>query len=251
VKRALQGFGVHTLPGGVRLYVRRGLEEAVRSAGLDDPQTWGALLARGRRGSGRGATARLDLEAAGPVVLKRMRRGGVLAPVWRDRYPGLARLEANLRLPLEALRRGVPTAEPAAMLLLSGPPGLYQAWLAMREIPAAADLLALLAAGPVPPPVLETALQAVRTMHDRGIEHADLNLGNVLVQDLAPGLRGFVVDLDRARLHPGPVSASVRDRGLARLVRSYRKNFGERGPLGPRPTEVLRAAYRSAPPPRG
>ena len=59
--------------------------------------------------------------------------------------------------------------------------GLYRAWLAVEELDAA-DLRTRLAAGrPPSTEELGAALSVVRRMHERGIEHRDLNLGNLLV----------------------------------------------------------------------
>ena len=69
-----------------------------------------------------------------------------------------------------------------ALLLQAGPPGLYQAWLAVEEVPGAVDLLSRL--DPTPPPApdeIAAAISVVRRMHDAGLEHRDLNLGNLLL----------------------------------------------------------------------
>jgi hypothetical protein len=65
----------------------------------------------------------------------------------------------------------------------------------------------------------------VRRMHDRGLEHRDLNLGNLLLR-AAPGRpsEAFVIDLDRARVWSGPLPARRRRRGLRRLERSCLKS---------------------------
>ena len=60
-------------------------------------------------------------------------------------------------------------------------------------------------------------------MHDRGLAHRDLNLGNLLIRrGTAP--QAFVIDLDRARLHVGPLGFHPRQRALRRLERSYVKS---------------------------
>jgi hypothetical protein len=69
-------------------------------------------------------------------------------------------------------------------------------------------------------------------MHDAGVEHRDLNLGNLLLRRGGSGAgEAFVVDLDRARLWDRPVPLRLRIRALCRLERSTVKLFGER-PLG-------------------
>ncbi len=56
-------------------------------------------------------------------------------------------------------------------------------------------------------------------LHAAGIAHADLNLTNVVVG----GGAATVLDLDRARLVSGRLSAFARRRSLRRLARSARK----------------------------
>jgi tRNA A-37 threonylcarbamoyl transferase component Bud32 len=98
-----------------------------------------------------------------------------------------------------------------------------RAWLAVDEIEGARDLRAWLATEGTPRTVeFEAAARLVRRMHDRGIEHRGLNLGNVLFR---PGGEpaAYVVDLDRGRLHAGPLEFGRRQRALRRLERSYVK----------------------------
>jgi 3-deoxy-D-manno-octulosonic acid kinase len=240
--RVPRGYVVRAA-GGRALIAAGSLVDALLAAGLDDPAVWERHLSerKARDGAGRGAAARLELDGGTRVVLKKMRRGGMLAALWRDRYPGSARLLDNLRIPLEARRRGVATPRPLALLLRRRGPGLYEAWLATEELGGAIDLLAALAADPVPDPDrLAAATAAVRTMHDAGVEHRDLNLGNVMLR----GERdAFVIDLDRARLHPDSLPFGLRRAGVRRLERSYLKRFGDPGPLGERGRELWYELY--------
>ena len=215
---------------GTTLIVARDRRESIESAGLQYPEIWQRHLAERGSGAGRGGIARLSLPDGTEAVLKQMRRGGTLASLWRDRYLGTGRLLDNLRIPLEALKRGVPTAPPLALLLVSGPPGFHRAWAAYEEIADAPDVIEYLRSGD-PPTTEEIGLVVgvIRKMHDAGIEHRDLNLGNLLLRRRAGmGSEAFVVDLDRARLWDEPVSWNERIRALRRLERSSVKLFGER-----------------------
>jgi len=246
----MRALGTPPLPGflsstaGHRVLVaREDLLDRCVAAGLEEATAWEAALVPG--GSGRGAAGRLELPGSVRLVLKRMRRGGLAAAFWRDRFASAARLLRNLSLPVEAARRGVATAAPAALLVEEGPPGLYRAWLATLEISGARDILTRLSCSP-PPDEREVVavICAVRRLHDAGVEHRDLNLGNLL---LGPGGDGepavWVVDLDRAQLHPGPLAARKRRAALRRMERSYLKRFGEAGPLGGAPGERWRRIY--------
>ena len=72
----------------------------------------------------------------------------------------------------------------------------------------------------------------VRSMHDGGLRHPDLNLGNLAVRPEQDGWQAFVLDLDRATLYPERLCFALRVSSLRRLERSYVKNFGADGPLG-------------------
>jgi hypothetical protein len=137
---------------------------------------------------------------------------------------GRRRLVDNVRIPAEAVRRGVATPSAPALLLLGGPPGLYRGWLAVEEIPGAVDL-ASRHAGSGPPSRGEMAviMDSVRRMHDAGLDHRDLNLGNLLIRGEGEDAEVFVVDLDCARLCEGSLSFRSRQRALRRLERSYVK----------------------------
>jgi tRNA A-37 threonylcarbamoyl transferase component Bud32 len=188
---------------------------------------------------GRGATARLELPSGRAARVKRLRRGGWTAPLWRDRFLGPRRALDNLRLSAEAGRRGVATPAPLALLIERRRPGLVRAWLAVDEIAGATDMRSRLASGRPPTEVeLETVLRLVREMHDRGVEHRDLNLGNLLIRGDGE-LEAFVVDLDRGRLHGGALDFGLRQRALRRLERSYVKACHP----GPASDGIRRAFY--------
>jgi tRNA A-37 threonylcarbamoyl transferase component Bud32 len=198
--------------------------ESLEAAGWTDPAVWDRLLERAPRRSGRGGTARVEVGPGHPLRIKRMRRGGLLEPVWRDRFRGTSRLLRNLSVPAEALARGVPTANPVALLMLSGPPGLHRAWIAFDEIEGAIDLTAVMRSSrPADRDELRTAIGAVRVLHDRGVEHPDLNLGNLMLRRRDGGAEAFVIDLDRGRIHDGALAFAARQRALRRLERSWVK----------------------------
>lgn len=201
------------------LVAEPGRIEALVAAGLDDPLRWERLLREGAAASGRGRSAVLRA-AGGALRLKRMRRGGWGAALWRDRFPGTRRLYDNLRVAREARRRGVATPAVVALLAVEGPPGLHRAWLAVEEIEGALDVAARAAAGRAPDrEQWEVLTAAVRRMHDLGVEHRDLNVGNLLLR----GGRAFVIDLDAARLHDGALGFAARQRALRRIERSWVK----------------------------
>lgn len=194
-------------------------------AGLDRPEGWERRL--DRVAGGRGPTGLLELVPGGPVArLKRLRRGGWLAPLWRDRFVGPERILANLFTPVEVERRGVPTPPPLALLALPGPPGFWRGWLATEEIRDAVPLERRLGT-PESGGAVSEAMRVVRLMHDAGVDHRDLNLGNLMVRSRGAGETALVVDFDDARLQPGPLDFGARRRALLRLERSIEKRTGD------------------------
>lgn len=208
---------------GATLWARRDLLEAAVAAGLDGEPGWESRL--DRSSGGRGPTGLVPLGSPGPVArLKRLRRGGIAGPFWRDRFPGTSRILSNLSVPLVARRRGVPTPEPLLLLTVPGPPGLWRGWLATEEIPDATPLESAFGTAREAAVVSE-AMGVVRAMHDAGVEHRDLNLGNLLVRSVGGRNEVVVLDFDDARIHPGPLGFDARRRALRRLERSTAKRL--------------------------
>jgi RIO-like serine/threonine protein kinase len=81
----------------------------------------------------------------------------------------------------------------------------------------------------------------VRALHDAGVEHADLNIKNVLVTRAG---KGVVIDLDQGALRD-PFSDEARRANLVRLLRSAIKLHVRKGALEKRdPLRFLRAYSR-------
>ena len=220
------------------------------------------LLARGtlygwasahpeRRGlGGRGEALRVPAPRPGGdggvwVVRHFVRGGSVAAPLLGDRYLrlGTPRSFAELRASERARGRGVRT--PRVLAAASYPAGPFRRGDLVTEwLPEAVDLGSALfgAEGGAAAPgsgghtgathaggseanvsrMLETAGALVRELTMAGVEHVDLNARNVLLRPRDGGLEGWVLDLDRARLHPEAV-VSAGARMLARLERSLAK----------------------------
>lgn len=214
--------------GAARLIVRLEVADRLHRLGLTEPAGWLARHpgAQTVGGSGRGAMAIVE-DGGGPaLLLKPLRRGGLLAPLWRDRFLGTGRPLENLTLPVEASRRGVPTPVPDALLMIPGPPLAWRAWLALPRVEPSVDLRGCLERSErLSEGHWSAVIDSLREMHGHGLEHRDLNLGNLLVQG-ADEPRIWILDLDRARLHPGPVPFPRVQASLRRLERSYVKAFG-------------------------
>jgi 3-deoxy-D-manno-octulosonic acid kinase len=196
--------------------------------------------------TGRGAAWRMTTPD-GDWVVRHYRRGGAVAHVLRDEYlrAGEPRPLRELHASIAARARGVDTPEVvAAIAYLTGP--LYRADLATRFVAGSRDLATVTfdahddAVGAGKP--ADTAPAAKRTAgateraaawhaaglllrvaFAAGVEHADLNLRNILIAGPAAAPRALLLDLDRAVVHGRAVSTAVRSSMLARLHRSRRK----------------------------
>ena len=176
---------------------------------------------------GRGTLWRVPFEGNGAAIVRTYRRGGLVRHLTRDRYwDRPPRPFAELGALVEARRRGVPTAEVLGAGVTWAGWGSYRGTLVTREaagfvdwwrwlhtVPAAAERRAVAAH------VAET----IRLMHARGVQHADLNLTNVLVRVEDGQPAALLLDFDRARTFATGVADARRWRNLRRLRRSMSK----------------------------
>ena len=203
---------------------------------------WWEDRARPVESGGRGGAWFIDADF-GPAVLRRYLRGGLVAHISRDRYlwRGAARTRsfAEFRLTRAAAEKGVPVPRPiAAYYRREG--AHYRAAILIERLPnvrTLADRSAV--AGDGAP--WEEAGRLVARAHRAGLDHADLNAHNLMFD---PTGKGWVIDLDRSRLHIP--ATGWRERNLARLKRSLLKVRGERpADAVERDFARLRGAYDS------
>jgi len=174
--------------------------------------------------SGRGPVFRVVLPGGLRAVVRRYRRGGLLARIVRETYAGFSpRPLRELTVTTEARRRGVAAAEVLGARVEGR--WLYRGVLVTAEVPDTITLIEALRRRPAPPvrrALAASAGEAVARLHDAGVVHADLNLHNVLVDGRGEQVTA-IVDFDRARLCDGPLGRTGRRRSLRRLHRSLRK----------------------------
>jgi len=197
---------------------------------------------------GRGGTVRVAT-GQGAVIVRRFRRGGAVR--WLgDRYFGFRpRPFREFFVLLRARRRGLPVPEPVAALIDRRRPG-YRGMLVMREIEGATPLSALVDRG-VDFDLAAGLADSLRELHDAGLDHPDLNLGNVLLRVRSNGSRLAFVDLDRARLHVESLGRRARTRNLRRFRRSAVKLDPGGRLLPPSELDRLEALYWGATPAAG
>ena len=199
---------------------------------------------------GRAGLQAVTLADSGHALIRSCRHGGVLRHLTRDWFVSRPpRPFVELAVTAAARQRGLATAEVLAALVARGFGPWYRGWLVTRELEGARDLWAALRedlSGSEKEAVLRGVGHALRLMHASGIDHADLNLRNILVVGGKACPEIYVIDLDKARLFPGPAPAASAQRNLRRLLRSVNKLDGERVRVRAEDWTCLMDAYRSA-----
>lgn len=170
---------------------------------------------------GRGTTMMLD-SSYGPAVLRRYMRGGLPARLSRETYIFTGIDRSRPFREFEILRRmsacGLPVPAPLAASCehqwLT-----YRGGLLMDQIQGASTLAELAESGSAAPGTWQRVGACIRQFHEAGMEHADLNARNILV-DQASG-KVTLIDFDRSTFDPGRKVNG--DRSIARLKRSLEK----------------------------
>jgi tRNA A-37 threonylcarbamoyl transferase component Bud32 len=153
-------------------------------------------------------------------------RGGMIQYLSRDLFWGPNKRPFHeLRISLHAYQNGVPTAEPIAGVVKKGLGGFYRGYWVSREISHAQNLFKALLAHPnakEKKEILQITASATRKMHDTGIFHADLHLGNIVIQKNGDSFKAYLIDFDRAEVR-NPLSNKDRMNNLIRFYRSAYK----------------------------
>jgi hypothetical protein len=205
------------------LYIRRDLAAHAPAifAALDNRHPPSAI-GKGNRSSG----FLIHPQGAPEMFVRYGRRGGMARYVLDDVYFGqVARPVRELTVTAEARMRGIAVAEPLGAMVESIAPGLYRGAFLTRPM-RGFTLWEFICADDDPSArthVVRQARRAIDVMHRMGLFHADLNLHNLFVSTASDDLPVCILDLDKARLFPEPVSASRRRANFARLARSIRK----------------------------
>lgn len=178
----------------------------------------------------------------GQAVLRHYRRGGLAARFSADRYLwlGEARVRslAEFRLMSELHAAGLRV--PAPLLAGYWREGLgYRAAILVERIEGARPFSEWLAQPASP--VWEAAGLSIAHLHHAGVEHADLNANNLLVDPLG---RVWIIDFDRG-VRRAPESG-WREANLRRLARSLAKLSRGGSSEWERGFARLRTAYENA-----
>ncbi|HXH06381.1 MAG TPA: lipopolysaccharide kinase InaA family protein [Vicinamibacterales bacterium] len=177
--------------------------------------------------SGRGGAFRASVGGL-RLVVRPCRRGGWIARILGETYLGLRpRPWRELAVSVAARARAVPA--PAVVAVRVAGWGAYRGVVVTEEAAGAVTLAAALRAAASDEErgrLARAAGEAVARLHAAGVEHADLNLFNILVRPEPAGAAALVIDLDKARLRRAPLARRRRRRNLRRLERSWRRVSG-------------------------
>lgn len=189
---------------------------------LFDRDRWRAKGVLTAQPGGRGSVHFID-DGPRHWVLRRYLRGGVAASFARDRYWYLGedrtRPFREFRLLARLRELGLPVPVPVAAgyrrAMLT-----YVAELVTERLAGTQSLAELVRTGRMSAADWEAIGRSLRRFHDAGVQHADLNAHNVLMDGSGAV---WLVDFDRGRMRaPG----AWRGRVLGRLARSLAKVSG-------------------------
>jgi len=239
-----QGYSVHRA-GSTWLVFDESLSSDLVRLRLAEPAVLQTLFSQASR-RGRGTTPVVTVNSDTQALLRRYRHGGLLRNLTGTLFVGPGRALRELHVTRSAELAGAPV--PHVLCLVAHPVlgPLWSALIGTRLESQAHDLLEGLLEASQRDKRMQLVREvgdAVRNLHDAGVEHRDLQLRNVLISRTNPR-RIIVVDLDRARFHPqGTLPIRARARNLGRLFRSATKEglFGPR--LGRREVALFLAAY--------
>jgi 3-deoxy-D-manno-octulosonic acid kinase len=158
----------------------------------------------------------------GPAVLRRYRRGGLVASFSQDKYVWTGQQNTRSFAEFDLLHRmhqqGVPVPAPIAALYQRQ--GLfYRAAILMQRIPGAVPLALRFEEGHH-----EAVAEAIFVMHQQDVWHADLNAYNILLDEQD---KVWLIDFDKGRRQN--LSIELREANLRRLRRSLIKIAGASG----------------------
>jgi tRNA A-37 threonylcarbamoyl transferase component Bud32 len=198
---------------------------------------------------GRGALKIIAIpgEANERIVIRHFHRGGMIHKLIPDLYFGTSRPLKELWVGYRAKEKGVSTADIVAACQTKVFWKFYRGDLVTREIKPGKDLPTYLkeleqplAKGKVleKRSVIKVVGELVRSMHDAGIFHGDLNLKNIILQTNDPqNIKGYLIDFDKSFVRSS-LRENLRMRNLLRLNRSAEKFKNQGLPITR--TDVLR-----------
>ena len=180
------------------------------------------------RFAGREALRTVTLKNGENALIRTYRHGGVFRWITgKTFFSWPPRPFRELAITEELRRRGIPTVEVygAGVEGIFGP--FYRGWLITRELKDSYDVWTALQNGFVRKWTFERVFRSVatslRSLHREGVYHGDLNLKNILVKAEPTGVKGYIIDFDKAVLFVGTLPEPLAEKNLRRLLRSALK----------------------------
>ncbi|CAH8240892.1 3-deoxy-D-manno-octulosonic acid kinase [Vibrio aestuarianus] len=175
--------------------------------------------------TGRGTTWFVQAEKV-EAALRHYKRGGLFGKLVSDHYlfSGWQKTRSFQEFELlnTLIEAGVNVPRPIAARAVKRT-FCYQADLLSEKIPNARDLVSILQERPLPTEMYEKIGREIRKMHDAQVNHTDLNIHNILIDDQE---KIWIIDFDKCYQQGGN---SWKQGNLERLKRSFEKEVGKRG----------------------
>ncbi len=194
------------------------IEQPIKSCDIHYWQNVDAVVGSAQ---GRGTTWFIQLNGI-QAALRHYRRGGLFGKIITDHYfySGLNNTRSYQEFCLlQHLRTaGVNVPRPIAARAIKRT-FCYQADLLSEKIANAQDLVAILKQRALPASTYQAIGREIRKMHDAGVNHTDLNIHNILLDDKGTV---WIIDFDKCFQH---VRDGWKTTNLERLLRSFRKEF--------------------------
>ncbi|KAB1459051.1 3-deoxy-D-manno-octulosonic acid kinase [Vibrio panuliri] len=159
------------------------------------------------------------------AALRHYRRGGLFGKIVNDSYLfscwEKTRSYQEYQLLQVLIGAGVNVPRPIAARAIKQ--GLvYQADLLSEKIANAKDLVSVLSETALSDEMYQKIGQEIRKMHDAQVNHTDLNIHNILIDDQE---KVWIIDFDKCNRQSGD---DWKQSNLDRLKRSFEKEVGKR-----------------------
>ncbi|MCL9780356.1 3-deoxy-D-manno-octulosonic acid kinase [Vibrio sp. S4M6] len=189
-----------------------------------DPDFWRSANKVIGSAKGRGVTWFVKT-TNGEAALRHYRRGGLFGKLIKDTYwfSGWKKTRSYQEfLLLNHLNKaGVNVPRPVAARATRSLLG-YRADILSEKVPNARDLVAILKETALPPETYNKIGQEIRKMHDAQVNHTDLNIHNILIDDRE---KVWIIDFDKCYSQN---AEQWKRSNLDRLKRSFAKELNKR-----------------------
>ena len=197
------------------------------SQAIFDAEYWQSVNKVVGSATGRGTTWFVQLDTI-PAALRHYRRGGLFGKLVKDQYWfsgwDKTRSAEEFQLLLTLIKAGVNVPRPiAARAVKVG--RTYRADLLSERIPNARDLVSILQERTLSKEMYKKIGHEIAKMHNAGVNHTDLNIHNILLDDKD---KVWIIDFDKCRLAS---EGQWKERNVERLKRSFHKEYRTRNIL--------------------